>query len=45
MIMPCTYTDEDRKALFDRFIQSRPKDVDLTDEEIMEEVRAVRYKD
>lgn len=35
---------ETRKDALKRFIMSRPKDVDLSDEEIMEEVRAVRYK-
>lgn len=35
---------ETRKDTLTRFVMSRPKDVDLTDEEIMEEVRAVRYK-
>lgn len=35
---------ETRKDTLKRFIMSRPKAVDLTDDEIMEEVRAVRYK-
>jgi hypothetical protein len=34
---------ENKLDLLDRYIASRPKNVDLTDEEIMEEVRAVRY--
>jgi len=29
--------------LLDRYIAYRPKNVELTDEEIMEEVRAIRY--
>lgn len=35
---------ESKKEVLKRFIQTRPKSVDLTDEEIMDEVRAVRYK-
>lgn len=31
------------ERVLDAFISSRPKDVDLTDDEIMEEVREVRY--
>jgi hypothetical protein len=34
---------ENKFDLLDRYIASRPNNVDLTDEEIMEEVRAVRY--
>jgi hypothetical protein len=32
-----------RKSFLDKYIETRPKNVDLTDEEIMDEVRAVRY--
>jgi hypothetical protein len=32
-----------RQSFLDKYINSRPKNIDLTDEEIMEEVRAVRY--
>jgi uncharacterized protein YijF (DUF1287 family) len=32
-----------KQNLWEKFIQNSPKNVDLTDEEIMEEVRAVRY--
>jgi len=37
------WTLENKNDLLDKYIASRPKNVDLTDEEIMEEVRAVRY--
>ncbi|GAP73245.1 hypothetical protein SAMD00024442_7_57 [Candidatus Symbiothrix dinenymphae] len=33
----------DKESLLDKYIRSRPTNVNLTDEEIMEEVRAVRY--
>ncbi|GHT35162.1 hypothetical protein AGMMS49574_23980 [Bacteroidia bacterium] len=32
-----------RQNLWDEFIKTSPKDVELSDEEIMAEVRAVRY--
>jgi hypothetical protein len=34
---------ENRQNLWDKYIQNSPQNIDLTDEEIMEEVRAVRY--
>jgi len=34
---------QNKLDLLDRYIASRPKNVELTDEEIMEEVRAIRY--
>lgn len=34
---------ESHKSFLDSYLNSRPKNVDLTEEEIMEEVRAVRY--
>ena len=34
---------ETREQLIDRFIASRPQQPPLSDEEIMEEIRAVRY--
>jgi hypothetical protein len=34
---------DDRETLWERFIRTRPKNVPLTDDDIMEEVRAVRY--
>ena len=34
---------ENKTDLLDKYIASRPKNVDLTDEAIMKEVRAVRY--
>ena len=34
---------ENKNDLLRQYIASRPKNVDLTDEEIMEEVRNVRY--
>ena len=34
---------ENKIDLLDNYIASRPKNVDLTDADIMEEVRAVRY--
>jgi hypothetical protein len=35
---------ETREQLLDRFVKSRPKAPILTEEEIMEEVNAIRYK-
>ena len=35
---------ETREQLLDRFVKSRPKSPALSEEEIMEEVNAVRYK-
>ena len=35
---------ETREQLLDRFVKSRPQKPALTEEEIMEEVNAVRYK-
>lgn len=35
---------ETRKDTLKRFVMSRPKAVDMTDDDIMEEIRAVRYK-
>ena len=32
-----------RQSLWDEYIKSSPENVDLSEEEIMEEVRAVRY--
>jgi len=32
-----------KQTLWDEFVKSRPENVNLSDEEIMEEVRAVRY--
>ena len=34
---------ENKKDLLDKYITSRPKNVDITDEDILEEIRAVRY--
>jgi hypothetical protein len=34
---------ETREQLLERFVKSRPKSPALTEEEIMEEVNAVRY--
>ena len=34
---------ENKQTVWDKYIQNSPQNVDLTDEEIMEEVRAVRY--
>ena len=34
---------ETKADLLDKFITSRPKNVDLTDDDIMEAVREVRY--
>jgi len=33
-----------RQSLWDEFIKNNPENVDLSEEEIMEEVRAVRYE-
>lgn len=35
---------ETREQLLDRFVKSRPKSPTLSEEEIMEEVNAIRYK-
>ena len=32
-----------KESILDKFIETRPQNVDLTDEEIMDEVRAIRY--
>jgi len=32
-----------KQNLWDKYIQNSPQNVDLSDEEIMEEVRAIRY--
>jgi hypothetical protein len=37
------WQSETREQLIDRFCNSRPQQPTLTDEEIMEEVKAVRY--
>jgi hypothetical protein len=37
------WTFKIKESLLERFIETRPKNVDLSDEDIMEEVRAVRY--
>jgi hypothetical protein len=34
---------ENQQTMWDKYILNSPHNVDLTDEEIMEEVRAVRY--
>jgi len=38
-----TYKEAYKTDLWRKYITSRPKNVPLTDEEIMEEVSAVRY--
>ena len=35
---------ETREQLLERFVKSRPQSPSLTEDEIMEEVKAVRYK-
>ena len=37
------WQSETREQLLEKFIQSRPKVTDLSEEDIMNEVRAVRY--
>ena len=37
------WTLNSRKALWDEYIIGAPENIDLSEEEIMEEVRAVRY--
>ena len=32
-----------KQMLWDEFVKSSPENIDLSDEEIMEEIRAVRY--
>ncbi|MDR2145186.1 MAG: hypothetical protein LBE91_01830 [Tannerella sp.] len=32
-----------RESILERFVETRPQNVDLTDEEIMEEIKSVRY--
>ncbi|MDR0863626.1 MAG: hypothetical protein LBO74_01680 [Candidatus Symbiothrix sp.] len=34
---------DNKQNLWDKYIESSPKDIDLSDEDIMNEVRAVRY--
>ena len=34
---------ENKQILWDNYIKNSPTNVDLTDDEIMEEVRAIRY--
>lgn len=34
---------ETREQLLDRFISSRPSDADISEEDIMDEVKAIRY--
>jgi len=34
---------ENKETLWDNYIKNSPTNVELTDEEIMEEVRAIRY--
>ncbi|GHT14261.1 hypothetical protein AGMMS4956_11760 [Bacteroidia bacterium] len=34
---------ETKETILDKYIKSRPQNVDISDEEIMAEVRAVRY--
>jgi len=34
---------QSKQTLWDEFIKNSPKNVDLSDEDIMEEIRAVRY--
>jgi hypothetical protein len=34
---------ENKQTMWDKYILNSPQNVDLTDEEIMEEVRSVRY--
>jgi len=36
---------DNKQNLWEKYIQNSPQNVDLTDEEIMDEVRAVRYGD
>ena len=36
-------TAQTRKQLLERFVKSRPANPDIRDDEIIEEVRAVRY--
>ena len=33
-----------KESILEKFIETRPKNVDLSDEEIMEEIRTIRYK-
>ena len=37
------WTFQAKDSILEKFIKTRPKDVDLSDDEIMEEVRKVRY--
>ena len=32
-----------KDSILEKFIQTRPQNVDLTDEEIMDEIRTIRY--
>jgi hypothetical protein len=33
-----------KESILEKFIETRPKNVDLSDEEIMDEIRTIRYK-
>ena len=37
------WTLNNRQALWDEYIKNSPENIDLSEEEILEEVRAVRY--
>lgn len=37
------WTVSNKEAVLDRYIRSRPENVDLSDDEIMHELNAVRY--
>lgn len=37
------WTVSDKEAILDKYIQSRPEDVELSDEDILKELNSVRY--
>lgn len=37
------WTVSDKDAVLDKYIQSRPENVELTDEDILKELNSVRY--
>lgn len=37
------WTVSDKEAVLDRYIQSRPENIEISDEEILQELNSVRY--
>ena len=41
--LTCNKLIVDKDSVLEKFIETRPKNIDLSDDEIMEEIRAIRY--